>query len=125
MDIRTINHKWWDSIDRKGMTAVVSLFSGDVTVRIKYEVCSVCNGKGHHVNPSIDMNGISPEQFAGDPDFAESYFAGDYDVICNGCDGDRVQPVCNDAKVNLELAEMVEASAEIDAQHAAERAFGA
>jgi hypothetical protein len=50
-------------------------------------VCPVCRGKGTHVNPSIDCDGLSAEDFADDPDFAEDYFAGTYDQTCNCCNG--------------------------------------
>lgn len=50
-------------------------------------VCDVCNGDGKHVNPSIDCNGISPEVFLEDPDFAEDYSSGLYDQPCNKCRG--------------------------------------
>lgn len=59
----------------------------------KFEVCTRCDGTGAHVNPSIDGNGISPEEFREDPDFEESYFAGDYDVTCETCKGARVVAV--------------------------------
>ncbi len=57
-----------------------------------FEVCGTCEGKGSHVNPSIDSEGISADEFAEDPDFEESYFAGHYDQTCNECDGLRVVP---------------------------------
>ena len=63
------------------------------TVRV---VCGRCNGTGVHVNPSIDGNGISSEQFDEDPDFRASYFAGHYDVECEECDGARVVDVLDD-----------------------------
>lgn len=56
----------------------------------KFEVCGTCEGRGKHVNPNIDRNGISSEDFAEDPDFEESYFAGHYDQTCNECGGLRV-----------------------------------
>ena len=59
----------------------------------KFEVCGTCSGKGSHVNPSIDGNGLSREDFDADPDFEESYFRGDYDVRCHECDGLRVVPI--------------------------------
>lgn len=55
-------------------------------------VCYTCEGKGKTVNPDIDGNGISPEEFAEDPDFEEAYFAGHYDVQCRTCKGERVIP---------------------------------
>jgi hypothetical protein len=59
----------------------------------KFEVCSRCKGSGSHVNPSVDGNGLTREDFDQDPDFAESYMRGDYDVRCSVCEGARVVPV--------------------------------
>ena len=56
----------------------------------KRVVCRVCNGEGTHVNPNIDGNGIDPQEFIDDPDFAESYFGGVYDVRCEYCNGNKV-----------------------------------
>ena len=53
----------------------------------KWMICPVCEGEGSHVNPSIDAHGISPEEFHQDPDFAEAYFSGAYDVSCKNCRG--------------------------------------
>jgi len=53
-------------------------------------VCRRCGGTGKHVNPNIDGNGISPEEFYEDLDFQESYFSGIYDVTCHDCKGQRV-----------------------------------
>jgi hypothetical protein len=52
-----------------------------------WAVCDVCNGEGKHVNPSIDCGGLSAEDFADDPEFAEDYMRGAYDVTCNKCAG--------------------------------------
>lgn len=62
----------------------------EISLPAKFEVCGTCRGKGTRVNPSIDGNGITAEQFAEDPDFAESYLRGDYDIQCSGCKGERV-----------------------------------
>lgn len=50
-------------------------------------VCKVCDGKGQHINPSIDCNGITAEEFDDDPTFKMDYFEGIYDQVCNGCNG--------------------------------------
>lgn len=60
------------------------------TGRPRYKVCPVCEGEGKYVNPAIDSQGLSQEDFDEDPDFRESYFAGHYDVPCKCCDGKRV-----------------------------------
>lgn len=57
------------------------------TVPAKYEVCRTCDGRGRHVNPSIDSHGLSSEDFADDPDFRDDYFSGTYDVDCYDCKG--------------------------------------
>lgn len=59
----------------------------EVALPTTWAVCEVCEGKGTHVNPSIDAGGISAEDFHDDPEFAESYFRGDYDQPCNHCRG--------------------------------------
>lgn len=55
--------------------------------RRKWSICPVCDGEGSHVNPNIDSHGLSAEDFRDDPDFAESYFRGDYDEQCRTCHG--------------------------------------
>ena len=57
-----------------------------------FEACSRCNGTGKHVNPAIDGHGISMQEFADDPDFAEEYISGAYDIPCDKCRGKRVVP---------------------------------
>lgn len=53
-------------------------------------VCPVCDGEGTTVNPNIDAHGLTREDFAEDPDFAEDYSSGVYDITCAGCNGMRV-----------------------------------
>lgn len=56
----------------------------------KYRVCPVCNGEGTYVNPAVDGNGLTQEDFDEDPDLRENYFSGMYDVQCKCCHGRRV-----------------------------------
>lgn len=60
----------------------------------KFAVCPTCEGAGKHVNPSIDAHGIGADEFNEDPDFADAYFSGAYDVACVECKGLRVVPGC-------------------------------
>ena len=109
------------------------VYEGPMAFRMpfKYGVCPVCRGKGTHVNPSIDCNGLTAEDFAEDPDFAEDYFSGSYDVQCNGCGGLRVvlavdEPACGPTE-RLLLAYAEEADREEAAyrrQVEAERRYG-
>ena len=129
---------WYKSVDTNRMKAVVTLRwdddeTGDeceenVEVPIKFEVCPTCRGKGTHVNPSIDCNGLTAEDFAEDPDFAEDYFSGRYDQTCNGCGGQRVVPeICEDGvsgetrKLLDKVMKQLEDDREFEAQCHAER----
>jgi hypothetical protein len=53
----------------------------------KWIICPACRGEGTCVNPNIDANGLSAEDFADDPDFADDYMSGAYDVTCAACHG--------------------------------------
>lgn len=109
MDRRETDHKWYSSFDAKKMRLIIENNEGEeLEIPAKYEVCGTCEGKGSHVNPSIDSHGISPEEFAEDRDFEESYFRGDYDVPCNECHGQRVTPVPDEAQLTPELKAQVE-----------------
>lgn len=75
------------------MALELKFFKGDdeVTLTAKYEVCPTCDGKGTHVNPAIDGNGLTQEDFDEQgPNFREDYMSGVYDVSCYECKGLRV-----------------------------------
>ena len=61
-----------------------------INIPVQVQVCSTCRGKGSTVNPSIDCGGISPYEFEEDPEFADGYFSGMYDIQCPECKGLRV-----------------------------------
>lgn len=86
------------------MTITVYDDNGDeVSVRTHKEVCPRCHGEGTHVNPAVDGNGISSEQFHDDPDFADAYFSGVYDVSCEECKGNNVIDVPDEDDPNFHL----------------------
>ena len=66
----------------------------------KMIVCYTCEGRGMTVNPDIDGNGLTREDFeeAG-PEFEEDYFAGVYDVTCRTCKGKNVIPQLDRAAI--------------------------
>jgi len=81
----------------------------EVQIPARYEVCDRCEGRGKHVNPSVDGNGLSQEDFDEDPDFRENYFSGVYDVPCEDCKGQRVILVPDEANADPETKKLIEA----------------
>lgn len=95
-----------------------------------FEVCHRCEGKGSHVNPAIDGNGLTAEDFEEQgEEFREDYMAGVYDVACERCRGDRVVPVLDrkrcDQKLLAAYDEREREEREYQACCAAERRAGA
>lgn len=105
----------------------------EVELPAKFEVCGRCRGEGKHVNPAIDGNGITREQFDEDPDFQESYFSGVYDVSCEECGGKRVvlevdEAACKAQGLDTELKAFYEHQRDMramDLEVEAERRMGA
>ena len=113
---RALDEVWWSSIngDRAYTDERLAWRLEDIgldpehSVLVRFEVCPLCDGKGKHVNPSIDAHGISREEFDEDPDFRESYFRGDYDQRCNLCGGEKVVPV----PLDLRIVELIQQAAD-------------
>lgn len=80
----------------------------EIALPTRWAVCPVCQGAGTHVNPSIDCGGLSAEDFDEDPDFAEDYMAGAYDVPCNRCGGRTTVPEVDVSRLSPELADAYE-----------------
>lgn len=57
------------------------------TDKSPWVICTLCRGDGTVVNPSIDAGGLSADDFADDPEFADNYRAGVYDITCPRCAG--------------------------------------
>ena len=116
-DLANVEDKWHGKLNESDMTAEVTIVNYDdnddevnntyVGVPFKYEVCDLCNGKGKHVNPTIDRNGLTSEDFDQDPDFREDYFNGAYDVNCYKCGGSRVMAVYDEDRANDKIKEMM------------------
>lgn len=92
------SNTWYTSFNTRTKMATVSFKDEDgeeceIEVPCKYEVCPLCEGEGYHVDPSIDAEGLSAEDFQEDPEFAEAYFNGAYNVRCYECKGNNVVPV--------------------------------
>jgi hypothetical protein len=97
---------WFKSLDERKQLVSVEIYDADedeetiVDFPMKWEVCGLCNGRGKHVNPSIDCNGLTGEDFAEDPDFAQDYFAGRYDQQCNCCHGRTTVPAIDEDRLD-------------------------
>jgi hypothetical protein len=118
MDCRDRSHEWFEDFRESDMTVAkrghsegwecscppgsneddCDCASKVERIPVRYEVCGTCEGKGKHVNPNIDRNGLTAEDFDEDPDFRENYFSGMYDVPCNECHGNRVSLVVDEAR---------------------------
>lgn len=111
---------WYEELDAGRLRARVTVYlepteeeendpefseEQEVWVPIKFEVCGTCDGKGKHVNPSIDAHGISPEEFAEDPDFKEEYMNGTYDVTCYECHGRTTVPELDEDRCDKRILE--------------------
>jgi hypothetical protein len=122
-------------IDEDRMVEIVTIMDDDGygeedhELPIKFEVCHICDGRGKHVNPSIDSHGIGAEEFYEDPDFAEEYMSGAYDVPCYCCGGRRVAAVIDRDKANPAILAQLDAAEdgrrEYEAECRAERRMGA
>jgi len=92
-----------------------------------WEICWRCNGDGVHDHE--EFNGISPDEFAEDPDFFEDYMRGAYDVPCSICKGLRVVAAPDWDRISDEDTQAIEREQELDdkyaAMQAAERRMGA
>lgn len=75
-----------------------------VEIPARYEVCGRCMGKGSHVNPAIDGNGITMEEWHNEwsHEEQEAYMSGRYDVGCYECHGNRVVPVADEKTASQE-----------------------
>ena len=95
----------------------------------KFVVCDTCDGRGSHVNPSVDAHGLSREDFDDDPDFRDDYRAGVFDMECAGCGGRRVVPVPDEdacsTKALKAYDEQIRSNADFRAEQRAERMMGA
>ena len=92
----------WTSYDDEGEE-----MDRAIEVPLRWEVCPLCNGRGSHVDPNIDAGGLTREDFYDDPDFAESYHSGFYDVACYKCNGRTTTPVIDYNGLSPDKAELV------------------
>jgi hypothetical protein len=125
-----VDFRWWEAI--RGDTA---LYDKDwpvdpandefgLWIKVRFEVCPACKGRGKYVNPSIDAHGLGAEDFE-DEDFAEGYRRGDYDVRCVLCEGEKVVPVPLEPEFQREIELQARDRADSRAEQLAEMRMGA
>lgn len=128
-DFEKLTESIFIAIDERRMIGTVRLWDEndgyieeDVEVPIIYKVCGLCNGRGSYINPSIDSHGLTSDDFAEDPDFAEEYFSNRYDVICHRCNGKRVEPIIDEQHCDKSIVKRIVELREANYQEALERA---
>ncbi|EDY2030014.1 hypothetical protein GTB64_004456 [Salmonella enterica] len=85
-------------------------------MKMMWIICPCCEGEGRVDNPAFS-NGFTQDELNDDPDFAERYFAGVYDVGCSECEGKgKVKVIDRSALSATELAEL-------EAEEEEERAY--
>ena len=93
----------------------------------RWEVCDVCEGKGTHVNPSIDAGGLSADMEQ-DFEFMDDYRSGLYDVVCQTCQGRTTIPVIDESRADPNVLRLNRAHRQSERDDAAvlraERAMG-
>jgi hypothetical protein len=124
------HRRWWKTLEASRLRATITVYGEDAEgdfeedreVPVKFEVCPTCDGKGSHVNPSVDCDGLTAEDFAEDPDFLDEYVSGRYDVPCYECHGERVVPVINEERCDPETLRLVRERQDADLEEARMRA---
>ena len=98
---------------------------GEYTLNITRVICSLCRGYGKVVNPSIDCNGLTQEEFDQEPGFEENYNAGMYDITCPQCKGKSIEitPI-PPQELKKPIANWVQENYECEAQARQERIMG-
>lgn len=93
----------------------------EIELPTKWAVCDVCEGRGKHVNPAIDCNGLGADDFEDDPDFMEDYRSGVYDVVCNKCGGRTTVLVVDLDRCSTDILARLKRQAEYEAEDRAIR----
>jgi hypothetical protein len=108
-------------LEESGVEGETACGEPTVEIPVRFEVCGLCRGSGTHVNPDIDRQGLTWEDFDQDPDFYEAYRNGTYNVTCRRCGGKRVVPEIVEVSGALkEIVEMIVERERLHAQWAAE-----
>lgn len=119
-----VDHRWWFAIRGDEALYDPDWPDGELWVKVRFVVCPLCDGRGKHVNPSIDAHGLTREDFDEDPIFAEDYLSGIYDIACNLCQGRTTIPVPTNPEFLREVEYQARYNAEARAEQLAEMGMG-
>jgi len=99
--------------------------TGEYTLQIRRIICSLCHGYGKVINPSIDCNGLTQEDFDQEPGFEDDYNIGMYDITCPQCKGKNIEIIpISPPKLKEAIASWIQAEYEYEAQARQERIMG-
>lgn len=92
-----VQEKWEDWKDYEELECTfeewIKSLGGNANVEYnsRFEICSTCQGRGTHTNPSIDCGGITASEWAEwDEEEKHYYMSGRYDISCSQCNGEKV-----------------------------------
>jgi len=96
---RAVSQRWWAWHDGR-IAEMEDYTQGEdddgepihIPIPVKMQVCPTCGGRGHYVNPNIDRQGLSREDFDAEPGFYDDYRSGMFDIQCQHCLGANVIP---------------------------------
>jgi predicted methyltransferase len=104
-----MDHRYEKHFTQKMKDGLPTIEIDGVAFPSTIQVCGTCRGRGMHVNPDIDSNGITASEMSElGEDFEESYFSGAYDVICNQCNGNKIIAVINHEACNIRQLALIE-----------------
>lgn len=104
-----MDHRYEKHFTQKMKMGLPTIELEGETIPSTVVVCFTCQGRGSHVNPDIDSNGITADEMSElGEEFEESYFSGVYDVDCTQCNGNKVIAVVNHEACNIRQLALVE-----------------
>ena len=104
-----MDHRYSKHFTQKMKDGLPIIEIDGVLIPSTVEVCGSCSGRGTHVNPDIDSDGITADEMSElGEDFQESYISGAYDVKCNQCNGNKVIAVVNHEACNIRQLAIVD-----------------
>jgi hypothetical protein len=137
-DPRTINARYQREFDAgcdmKRMIFTFSIESKEgeeisYVLPLKMEVCPTCDGRGQHIDPSVDAGGYYDDGDDCDEYGENLYFSGYYDMLCQTCHGQNVVPCVNRHMADDEALKVWDKKCEDDEEYEAicraERRMGA